>query len=294
MPRHTQALMAQHVAASVPMSGRRSVPTVLQPLVHRRRHQRWRERPRCRDPKVALALSEAGSFTPSMVLSDVAAHDARLSAGIAPPACLVPSVDHPDEHARKLGGKWASIGNESCGKMRPRSVFTTSPSSIAPVSLMPCSPSSMLFAPLRPGPRPGLRALTTPPRGMVLALARCWQFLDVKAHRLRDATHEATHEVDASVTEAYSATIVRAVTALPPLAPCAAEHAFESSLLEHDSDATTGSHVVIALAGSVWNRCTPRTASMRALRGLVSRTWPSEERRGTEALAASMSRQHAW
>jgi len=43
---------------------------------------------------------------------------------------------------------------------------------IAPFMLAPCSASSMLCASLRPGQRPGLRALTTPPRGTIWAFAR--------------------------------------------------------------------------------------------------------------------------
>jgi hypothetical protein len=43
---------------------------------------------------------------------------------------------------------------------------------IALFMLAPCSASSMLFAALRPGRRPGLRALTTPPRGTTWAIAR--------------------------------------------------------------------------------------------------------------------------
>jgi hypothetical protein len=42
--------------------------------------------------------------------------------------------------------------------------------------LVPCSASSMLFALLRPGRGPGLRALTTPARGTCLALTR-WRFV---------------------------------------------------------------------------------------------------------------------
>jgi hypothetical protein len=45
---------------------------------------------------------------------------------------------------------------------------------IAHLMLVPCSVSSMLFAALRPGRRPGLRALTTPPRGTFQAVARWW------------------------------------------------------------------------------------------------------------------------
>jgi hypothetical protein len=48
------------------------------------------------------------------------------------------------------------------------------PSTIAPFMLAPCSASSMLCASLRPCRRPGLRALTTPPRGTCLALTRWW------------------------------------------------------------------------------------------------------------------------
>ena len=56
----------------------------------------------------------------------------------------------------------------------------------------------MLCAPLRPGRWPGLRALTTPPRGTVLALTRCWHFLNADD----DLGRARAQEVDATQAEA--------------------------------------------------------------------------------------------
>ena len=128
--------------------------------------------------------------------------------------------------------------------------------SIAPLSLAPCSASSMLCAPLRPGLWPGLRALTTPARGTVLALARCWQFLDGDSNTLRNVAHE----VDAAACDAYSAAIVGVSRHHPPLRTQCVRSAFGSSLFEHNSNAITGSLVVIALEGS-------RAEPMRTTKG---------------------------
>lgn len=162
------------------------------------RHQRWRERPRCRDRWVALALSEAGSFTPSLVRVRVTTLSASLSGRCAPPACPELRLDRPETRGEKQDGKWSQIRNHGAPTCASSCACRSGPISIASVSLMPCSPSSMLCAPLRPGQGPGLRALTTPLRGTVLALARCWRFLDVDDHLAR----ARVHEVDAPRAEA--------------------------------------------------------------------------------------------
>jgi hypothetical protein len=197
-PRTAEASMTQHVAAILSSSGRRSVPAANAPWCQRRRHQRWSERPRCRDPRVALALSEAGSFTPSLVLSNVAASERCLSGGSAPPVCLVPLSDHPEKCDHELARTDRSFRDNFARRTRSSSARVSRRSSIAPVSLVPCSPSSMLFAALRPGHGPGLRALTTAARGTVWALTRCWHFLDVDDNIAR--AH--VHEVDARWAEA--------------------------------------------------------------------------------------------
>ena len=162
--------MTQQVAAIRSMSGRRSVPAAHAPWFQRRRHQRWRERPRCRDPRVALALSESGSFTPSLVLSNVATTERCLSGRRAPPARLKRCRDRPEKRDQKLARVSVNYRDNFARRKRSSSVSVSRRSGIAPVSLVPCSPSSMLFAALRPGHGPGLRALTTAARGTVWLL----------------------------------------------------------------------------------------------------------------------------
>lgn len=70
---------------------------------------------------------------------------------------------------------------------------------IARFMLAPRSASSMLFASLRPGRWPGLRALTTPPRGTSRALTRWGQHDD------------HANEVDARIAQAY----VGVITSVP-------------------------------------------------------------------------------
>lgn len=193
-----QPALVQQVAARVLERGRRSVPAAEPPGSERRRHQRWRERPRCRDPRVALALSDAGSFTPSLVRVRAATSRARSSGRNAPPACPVLSLDCQEKHARNREVKWSQIGADVVPTIATCRAGRSGPTSIASVSLLPCSPSSMLCASLRPGRWPGLRALTTPPRGTVLALTRCWRFLDADD----DSARARAHEVDGRQVEA--------------------------------------------------------------------------------------------
>ncbi len=66
-----------------------------------------------------------------------------------------------DESNRNRFARVPMFPGRNVAFLRSRSCRRT----IAPFMLAPCSASSMLFASLRPGRRPGLRALTTPPRG---------------------------------------------------------------------------------------------------------------------------------
>jgi hypothetical protein len=76
---------------------------------------------------------------------------------------------------------------------------------IAWMMLAPCSASSMLSASLRPGHRPGLRALTTPARGTD------WQ--------LRDGgrSDEDHNDVDDHVDRAYGGLITSVPHGTPPV-----------------------------------------------------------------------------
>ena len=70
-------------------------------------------------------------------------------------------------------------------RTRHRSAWRSSPATIARMMLAPCSTSSMLSASLRPGPWPGLRALTTPARGTD------WQWRD--GDNCDDGLHETAY-----------------------------------------------------------------------------------------------------
>jgi hypothetical protein len=78
-------------------------------------------------------------------------------------------------------------------------------STIAPMTLAPCSASSMLSASLRPGQWPGLRALTTPARGT--------------DRQLRDGgrSDEDHNDVDDHVDRAYGGLITSVPHGTPPV-----------------------------------------------------------------------------
>jgi hypothetical protein len=73
----------------------------------------------------------------------------------------------------EIGSREAHVFAEETWRFR---ITHLGVATIAPFMLAPCSASSMLCASLRPGQRPGLRALTTPPRGT------CWLLRDGDKH----------------------------------------------------------------------------------------------------------------
>jgi hypothetical protein len=123
----------------------------------------------CRWPQTA----STGSFTPALVVSPVA---------------VIRAQHVPDERAARVHvsmcefvrGKqyvfWSPIASDPRSHLSRKNVaireLVLAPNTIASLTLAPCSASSMLFASLRPGRGPGLRALTTPARGTCLALTR--------------------------------------------------------------------------------------------------------------------------
>ena len=198
-----QASVSQHLAASTPPR-RRFVPPSSSETVSQSVNQRWRERPRCR----ALRLTPAaltGSFTPSLVVSRVAVCVLRSCRRIAPPARPIARRDSArtkcaDESAESVRAR-CPVLPENTSTFRSRSSRPT----IASMMLAPCSASSMLSASLRPGRWPGLRALTTPPRGTR------WQ--------LRDGGHLMTvhNDVDANIRRAYVGFITSVPHGTPPV-----------------------------------------------------------------------------
>ena len=165
-----QAFLSQHLAADTPWR-RRSVPPSLSVPLSQSVEQRWRERPRCPALRVTQAV-ETGSFTPSLVVSHVAVFAHRPRRRNAPPARTSSCRDSPEECGLQTEQK-SVRARRMCSRQKRRFRRCRSRHrTIALFMLTPCSASSMLFATLRPGPGPGLRALTTPPRGMSQATTR--------------------------------------------------------------------------------------------------------------------------
>ena len=90
----------------------------------------------------------------------------------APPACTSSCRDSPEECGLQTEQKSVRV-RRTCSRVKRHVCGSRSRHrTIALFMLAPCSVSSMLFAALRPGRRPGLRALTTPPRGTCQATTR--------------------------------------------------------------------------------------------------------------------------
>ena len=156
---------------------RRSVPPSPSVSVSQSVNQRWRERPRC--PALRVTPGRRDGVVHAIV-------------GRAACRCLRAHVVQDERAARAhvFVSRFAGT-NAACKRNRNQFVRVALCSrqkrhvcgsrfrhrTIAPFMLAPCSASSMLFASLRPGRRPGLRALTTPPRGTSWAIAR-WSATD--------------------------------------------------------------------------------------------------------------------
>jgi hypothetical protein len=162
-----------------------------------------------------------GSFTPSLVLSRVRVCVPRSCGTIAPPArpCSCPVASA--EAGQRLSLQSVRARALFSRRTRNRSAWRSSRSTIARMMLAPCSTSSMLSASLRPGPWPGLRALTTPARGTD------WP--------LRDGGHLMTvhNDVDANITRAYGDVI----TSVPPGTPPVRDNGIRSA---HSADRPKG------------------------------------------------------
>jgi hypothetical protein len=146
---------------------------------HRSRCRNRRTHAGVNDPRVLPyrwpQSASTGSFTPALVVSPVAVMRAQHVLGQTrrPQARehvrVCPEKAVRDLVADRVGPRFQlSRKNVAFGGL------VLAPETIASLTLAPCSASSMLFASLRPGRRPGLRALTTPARGTCLALTRWW------------------------------------------------------------------------------------------------------------------------
>ena len=258
----SQALASQQVGVREQWSGRRRLPTASARHVHRPVSQRWRERPRCPALRVAPGRRRRGRSRHRWPCRMSAALPCVCPQRTRRPRDRVRGSICPDDRPHQSVGEL----NRPIAMLSARCVCNharrSRPGNIAHVSLAPCSASSMLYAPLRPGRRPGLRALTTPARGTVMAFARC---LEIPGQRF-DRGQRCCTPVDASAFEAYSLAIVGVLRGTS-----SASHSVHAERVSsRRSSSTTPTHTparqwVIALAGSVWNRCAPRRASTRAL-----------------------------
>lgn len=170
--RAAQVPMLEHVAPSMLSIGRRSLPPAVIRPGQRPVSQQWRERPRYPGPRVAPGSDDgvvhaiAGRVRcrgpRSQFVRDKRA--ARVAVSVAA------SFRTSTVRARApICPRTGPVPSEPTRRGLRRAVRTRT---ITPLMVAPCSASSMLFAPLRPGRRPGLRALTTPARGASRALAR--------------------------------------------------------------------------------------------------------------------------
>lgn len=146
------------------------MPTRRRTSVQQSLHQRWRERPHdaashltpgCRDGVVHAIVGRVPCRCPRVLF--VREHRAARV-----PVCVPNCV--PTRRRRCGPAMCVAVGSLAVPAFLQnlsRSLLMIVPATIAPTMLAPCSASSMLSAWLRPGPRPGLRALTTPVRGTV-------------------------------------------------------------------------------------------------------------------------------
>jgi hypothetical protein len=198
-----QTLEATYVAVPAP-TRRRCLPPRPRVPVPMSLHQRWRYRPRCR----ALHLTPAcrDGVVHAIVgrvacpcLSAQIVRDNRATGA----AMVVPSCER--RSGRRLSLQSVRARALFSRRIRRRSEWRSSHTTIAPMMLAPCSASSMLSAPLRPGRWPGLRALTTPARGTV------WQLRD------GDRSMTAHNHVDANLARAYGGLISSVPHGTPPV-----------------------------------------------------------------------------
>ena len=153
-------------------SRRRSVPPSLSVPVSQSLNQRWRERPRCpalaSGPRPSRRGRSRHRWSCRMSLSARTGRARRTRRPRARVRVQIRRNEAADESHRNRLARVPMFSRKERRFCGSRSRCRT----IAHFMLAPCSASSMLFASLRPGRRPGLRALTTPARGTTWAIAR--------------------------------------------------------------------------------------------------------------------------
>ena len=168
-----QAFLAEQLGATASVR-RRFVPPSRPEPVSQSQNQRGRERPRC--PALPVAPDRRdGVVHASVGRVPCRCHECAARAG---------RTRRSRAHDRVQVRRDKAVGDPLANRVRSRGHLSRknvacgdadlAPDTIASLMLAPCSASSMLFAALRPGRRPGLRALTTPARGTCLALTRWW------------------------------------------------------------------------------------------------------------------------
>lgn len=178
-----------------------------------------------------------GSFTPSLVVSRVRVCVPRSCGTIAPPArpCSCPVASA--EAGQRLSLQSVRARALFSRRTRHRSAWRSSRATIARMMLAPCSTSSMLSASLRPGPWPGLRALTTPARGTD------WPQRD------GGRPNEAHNGLDDDIARAYVGFIPSVPLGTPPFSPQRhPERAFRRPPLMHGLERIP--HNIEPVAGS--------------------------------------------
>ena len=144
-----------------------------------------------------------GSFTPSLVVPRVSCPRARFVQENRAARVHIREASSVPMCSAGIGSRTTAVLLKNTTRSGRRSNCTT----IAPMMLAPCSASSTLSASLRPGRRPGLRALTTPVRGTV--------------RQLRDGgrSDEAHNGLDDDIARAYVGFIPSVPLGTPPVSP---------------------------------------------------------------------------
>jgi hypothetical protein len=209
-----QAYVSQRLAADE-RPRRRSVPPSLSTSMSQSLNERWRERPR--RPALPVAPERRDGVVHAIAGRVTGRDHARpVHAGRTrrPRAHVRVRIRRHKAASDSITDRFASVAVLS----RRNVAFIKSdlvPCTIASLMLVPCSASSMLFASLRPGRRPGLRALTTPARGTD------WQWRD------GDHCDGRSREVDEDRTQAYC----KFITPVPPGTPPVRHNGIRSAQL---------------------------------------------------------------
>ena len=154
-------------------SRRRFVPLSSSVAVSQSMNQRWRERPRCPARRVTpghrngVVHAIVGRAACHCLCAQVVQEERAACVHVF----VLTFAGRSDAQAKQKPVR----GQFGCSRQKRHVCGSRSRQrTIAGFMMAPCSASSMLFAALRPGRRPDLRALTTPPRGTSHAITRWW------------------------------------------------------------------------------------------------------------------------